>query len=507
MKFACALALAASIWLSGCVAITEAIIIAPSGDTTTISSSNSGGDGNAPDAAIASANAMPPVPMWEVNSAGVASLSAPVDLWDRIRRGFAMPDLDDELVLKQQTWYARQPDYIRRMTERSRMYLFHVVEELELRGMPTELALLPFVESAFNPNAVSKAKAAGIWQFMPATGKSFDLRQNAFRDDRRDVLNSTRAALDYLQKLYGMFGDWHLALAAYNWGEGSVSRAIAKNQQAGLKTGYSDLGMPAETRNYVPKLQAIKNIVADPQAFQTTLPDIGNHPFFDTVDITSDIDAEVAARLAEVRIEDFQALNPSHRKPVIFATGTPQVLLPWDNAALFKKNLAASDPAKLASWTAWVAPATLSISEAAKKVGMSVDQFRAVNDIPKGMRIKAGSTLLVPRAKNATTPVASHVVNNARVAYAPEVVLRRVTVRARKGDTVARLAARYDLPAQTVASWNKTRVSASFKTGQAVYLYLPKRATTSTARASIKKTVVKKPIPASPKKTAVAKKP
>jgi membrane-bound lytic murein transglycosylase D len=163
----------------------------------------------------------------------VASLSTPADLWDRIRRGFAMPDLQHELVQDREQWYASRPDYMQRMTERSSKYLFHIVEELELRGMPTELALLPYIESAFNPQAVSSAKAAGMWQFMPATGNYFDLKQNAFRDDRRDVLASTRAALDYLQKLYGMFGDWHLALAAYNWGEGSVGRAIARNQKAG----------------------------------------------------------------------------------------------------------------------------------------------------------------------------------------------------------------------------------------------------------------------------------
>ena len=192
----------------------------------------------------------------------ITNAEPPKELWDRIRRGFAMPDLQDDLVVDREQWYASRPEYMQRMTERSSKYLFHIVEELERRQMPTELALLPYIESAFNPQAVSSAKAAGMWQFMPATGKYFDLKQNMFRDDRRDVLASTRAALDYLQKLYGMFGDWHLALAAYNWGEGSVGRAIAKNKKAGLGTTYLDLNMPAETRMYVPKLQAVKNIVA-----------------------------------------------------------------------------------------------------------------------------------------------------------------------------------------------------------------------------------------------------
>ena len=174
-----------------------------------------------------------PITAAEAASRAVAQLKPPADLWERIRRGFAMPNLEGDLVRQQEQWYVSRPDYIQRMTERSRKYLFHVVEELERRNMPTELALLPFIESAFNPQAVSSARAAGMWQFMPATGQYFELKQNVFRDDRRDVLASTRAALDYLQKLYGMFGDWHLALAAYNWGEGSVARAIARNQRAG----------------------------------------------------------------------------------------------------------------------------------------------------------------------------------------------------------------------------------------------------------------------------------
>ena len=224
------------------------------------------------------------------------------DLWARIRRGFKMNNLTTDLVANQEQWYATRPSYIGRMTERSSKYLYHVVEELERRNMPTELALLPFIESAFNPQAVSGAKAAGMWQFMPATGKYFALKQNVFRDDRRDVLASTKAALTYLQKLHGMFGDWHLALAAYNWGEGSVGRAIAKNQREGLATDYASLSMPDETRTYVPKLLAVKNIVANPQTFNATLPEIPNHPYFQSVTITRDLDVALAAKLADIKM-------------------------------------------------------------------------------------------------------------------------------------------------------------------------------------------------------------
>ena len=225
--------------------------------------------------------------------------AAQTDLWVRVRQGFKMPDLDTDLVRNREQWYATRPDYVQRMTERGGRYMFHIVEELDRRNMPTELALLPFIESAFNPQAISSARASGMWQFMAGTGRDYALKQNVFRDDRRDVLQSTRAALDYLQKLYGMFGDWQLALAAYNWGEGSEQRAIAKNQRAGLPTNYESLRMPAETQLYVPKLQAVKNIVARPAHFGLQLPQLLNHPYFLSVPIERDMD--VAMLLARAQ--------------------------------------------------------------------------------------------------------------------------------------------------------------------------------------------------------------
>jgi membrane-bound lytic murein transglycosylase D len=408
------------------------------------------------------------------------------DLWARIRAGFRMNDLQDSYVDSQEQWYSTRPQYITRMTERSSKYLYHIVEELERRQMPTELALLPFIESAFNPQAVSSAKAAGMWQFMPSTGKYFELKQNSFRDDRRDVQQSTRAALDYLQKLHGMFGDWHLALAAYNWGEGSVGRAIKKNQAAGQGTSYLDLNMPNETRLYVPKLQAVKNIVADPVRFNAQLPPIANHPYFQAVNLSRDMDVQLAAKLAEVKVEDFRALNPSANKPVMLASGTPQILLPWDNADVFIRNLQ-NHRGQSASWTAWRVPATMKASEAAKRVGMDEAQFRSMNNIPPRMLIKAGSTLLVPRGARTEQDVSAQVADNAQIALSPEIVLRKVSVRARKGDTVARLASRYNVSAAQVAQWNKIGAGASFKANQGVVMYLPARAASGKAgKSSVK---------------------
>jgi len=414
----------------------------------------------------------------------VAPTQTPIELWDRIRRGYNMPDLEGPLVKDREQWYASRPDYIQRMTERSRKYLFHIVEELEKRNMPTELALLPFIESAFNPQAVSSAKAAGMWQFMPKTGTYFELKQNAFRDDRRDVLASTRAALDYLQKLHGMFGDWHLALAAYNWGEGSVGRAIARNKRAGLGTSYTDLKMPAETRLYVPKLQAVKNIVANPQGFQTELPLIENHPYFQEVPIARDIDVALAARLADVKLEDFKALNPAAHRPVILAAGTPQILLPWDNAKVFQRNFEAYTLGQYASWTTWTVPTTMTPAEAARRTGMNENDLRAVNSVPPRMRIKAGSTLLVPRSPKIDNDVTSHVAENGHMSLSPENVTRRTTVKARKGETVAALAKRHRVSTLDVADWNSITPHTAFKLGQDVVLFLPVKA--NAAKRSVK---------------------
>src|SRR6185295_1314378 len=210
--------------------------------------------------------------------------TAPVDdVWQRIRNGFAVPDLDNALVREKTRYYAARPEYMQRIVDRSRLYLYHIVEEIEKRGMPTELALLPMVESAFNPMAYSRAHASGLWQFIPGTGKRFELEQNWWYDARRDIVESTNAALDYLAKLYEMHGDWQLALASYNWGENAVARAIAKNQAAGLPTDYASLSMPAETRQYIPKLQALKNIIANPEPFGIVLGPIPNQPYFTTI--------------------------------------------------------------------------------------------------------------------------------------------------------------------------------------------------------------------------------
>jgi len=488
MKLLHAAVLSLVLWLAGCATPPSS---SPAPDVVATPAPAAVTDiAPAPAPAVIPGGPLTPITAAEAASRGVAQLQPPADLWERIRRGFAMPNLESDLVRTQEQWYVSRPDYIQRMTERSRKYLFHIVEELERRNMPTELALLPFIESAFNPQAVSSARAAGMWQFMPATGKDFELKQNVFRDDRRDVLASTRAALDYLQKLHNMFGDWHLALAAYNWGEGSVGRAIARNQKSGLGAGYPDLSMPNETRNYVPKLQAVKNIVANPEALRTELPLIENHPYFQTVTVTRDIDVELAARLADVSVEDFKALNPSMKRPVVLAAGTPQILLPWDNANVFRRNFEAYNAGQYASWTAWSAPSTMSVGDAAKRVGMSEADLRTVNAIPPRMLIKAGSVLIVPRSAKMNQDVTSHMADNGQLSLAPEQVTRKATIKAGKRDTVASIARRYRLAPAQVASWNDVGASAAFKAGEQIVLYLPLRATARASGSTVRKSSV-----------------
>ena len=399
--------------------------------------------------------------------------SAQTDLWERVRQGTAMPDLDNERVRKWEQWYASKPDYVQRMTERGGRYLFHIIEEVNKRGLPTELALLPFIESAFNPQAMSSAKASGMWQFVPATGRDFSLRQNVFRDDRRDVLASTRAALDYLQTLHGMFDDWQLALAAYNWGQGNVQRAINNNRKAGRATDYDSLRLPDETRNYLPKLQAVKNLVLRPEAFGLALPPLQNHPYFVSVGLERDIDLDLAARLAGLPLDEFKQLNPQMNKPVILAAGTPQVLLPYDNANRFVRALG-QHRGSLASWTAWVAPKTVKPAEAARMVGMSEAQLRSINNIPRGMLVKAGSTLLVPRSEHRADDVSEHIADHAMLSLAPDrPPLRRGSFKAgKKGDSVAAVARRYRVSPAMVARWNDTRAGARFKPGQSVVVML-----------------------------------
>ena len=373
----------------------------------------------------------------------------PQDLWQRIRQGFAIPDIDSPLVQRQTAYYAARPEYLQRMFDRSRLYLFHIVEEIEKRGLPTELALLPMVESAFNPMAYSRAHASGLWQFIPGTGRRSDLKQNWWYDGRRDIVDSTSAALDYLTAIYQMHGDWHLALASYNWGENAVGRAIAKNRAAGKPTDYQSLKMPPETRNYIPKLQALKNIIANPDYFHVTLEPIPNEAYFATYDRVVDIDVLLAAKLAEMPVEEFIALNPGFSRPLIRASMTPRIVLPADKVDVFHENLAKLDEKSLVSWQTYYPKKGDTFESVAKKYSMTVAQLREVNGI--NPRNKVLPTMVVVPVEGSTTRL-----ERMPIMYAPPipVSIRRVFHTVKPGETLPSIAQRYKVAADDITRWN-----------------------------------------------------
>lgn len=385
---------------------------------------------------------------------------AETDLWSRIRSGYAIPNLENRLVTHQTEWYGNRVDYLKRIIQRGSRYLYHVVEALDKRGMPTDLALLPFIESAFNPNAVSSAKASGMWQFMPATGRDFNLKQSLFKDDRRGVLDSTEAALDYLQRLYNMFGDWQLALAAYNWGEGSVQRAIKRQQAKGLPIDFDSLSaqMPAETKNYVPKLQAVKNIIGNPEQFGLNLPPLENTPYFTSVRKEKDIDVDLAARLADIPVSEFKALNPQFNRPIITGGNNTAILLPIDKVATFEDNFN-NWKGPLSSWTTLNISKSERIETLASRYGYQADVVREVNAIPAKTVIKAGSTILVPKSESAADEnIPAHIAEQAQLNIEkPGSTTKVITIKAGRRDNLATLAKRYKVSVADIKMWNHLR--------------------------------------------------
>ncbi len=377
-------------------------------------------------------------------------------LWQRLRSGFALQDINSPLVAKHEQWYASRPDYVARMMGRASRYLYYITSEVERRGMPSEIALLPMIESGFNPGARSTSHATGIWQFMPTTGKNFGLQQNWWYDGRRDIVGATNSALDYLEKLHDMFGDWQLALAAYNWGEGAVQRAQEKNRKQGLPVDYASLKLPDETRNYVPKLLAIKNIVDHPSSFGLTLSHIPNKPYFAEVPTRKHIDIELAAQLADISTEEFIALNPAHNRPVILHDNSNFILLPVDKVATFQTNLANYDK-PLVSWQAYHAKKGERLDHLAPRFGLSVERLRSVNGLSAYARMRSNETLLVPLNGEPTENEGGFEAFNMHLhpvsrTNDDETDTPKYTVR--EGDTLDKLARRYHVSITTLRNWN-----------------------------------------------------
>jgi membrane-bound lytic murein transglycosylase D len=374
------------------------------------------------------------------------------DLWDRIVDGYGIAELDDDpLVAHWEQYYASRPDYVARMIDRSRRYLYHIVTATQARGMPLDLALLPMVESAFNPNALSTSRAAGIWQFVPSTGTTYGLKQNFWFDSRRDIVAATDSALDYLDSLYTRFGDWQLALAAYNWGEGNVQRAVDRNRQLGLPVDFASLTkVPNETRNYLPKLQAVKNIIREPGKYGLKIDDIPDAPYFTVVKVTRKMDVKRAAEIAEMPLAEFEMLNPQHNRPVIAGADEYTILLPIDRAEVFAAKLELIDQ-PLVSWQAYRLKQGETLPQVAARYGMSIETLRAVNGIGSRARVPVGHAVLVP----AESPSEATAQSLTQAVFTTVPQGRTTYYQVRRGDTLSSIAKRHGVAASDIRGWNR----------------------------------------------------
>lgn len=405
-------------------------------------------------------------PLVRQLGANPPTLPAPSDLFERIRDGFALEDVDDPSIDREQSWFARHPAYLDRTFKRGERYLYHIVNEIEARKMPLELALLPVVESAFNPVAYSRARASGLWQFIPGTGRRYGLKQNWYYDGRRDVLAATTAALDYLEFLAAEFnGDWLLAVAAYNTGEANVARAIRRNLEAGKPTDFFSLKLPRETRAYVPKLLAIRRIVANPTAHGLEFAPIPNEPFFEKVDVAGQIDLNVAAELAGISKEELLALNPAFNHWVTDPDGPHYLLIPVASASRFAEAVKLLPPEERVRVVHHRVRKGDTLGAIASKYGISVTALREANKI-RGSIIYPGQDLLIaaaPRGANITPASTRTASAPARVTASSSASSRHVV---RRGDTLWSIARSHGTTADRLAAMNGISTNSTLAIGQ-----------------------------------------
>jgi membrane-bound lytic murein transglycosylase D len=396
---------------------------------------------------------------------------APVDLWQRIRQGYAIENSTMQAKTeKQLAWFAGHPDYIARVVDRAEPYLYYIVEQIEQRNMPMELALLPVVESAFQPNAYSSAKAAGLWQFIPSTGKHYGLKQNWWYDGRRDVVASTSSALDYLQKLHDDFGDWQLAIAAYNCGEGAVARAIKRNIKAGKPTDFWSLDLPRETSAYVPKLMAIAELIASPEKYQITLKPIVNEPHFAVVDIKGQIDLSIVAELAELKKEEVYQLNPGFNQWATAPDGPHKLAIPVGKIELFLQGLAELPAEERVQWTRYKIRGGDSLGKIAHHYKVAISAIKKANGI-KGTNIRAGKYLLIPVAsgKLGAEPLPAQPVLASQKNSQQEG--NKITHIVQQGDSWWDIAQLHKVTVKKLTNWNNKRPSDYLQPGQKLVLW------------------------------------
>jgi membrane-bound lytic murein transglycosylase D len=382
------------------------------------------------------------------------SVSAPPDsLWARIRAGLRLPRMESSVTRQHEQWFMENVEFREAMFERSKLYLYYIVEEVEKRGMPMEIALLPAIESAYKPYAYSRAKASGLWQFIPSTGRLYGLKTNWWYDGRRDVIASTRAALDYLKKLQSEFnGDWQLALAAYNAGEGRVARAIEWNRRKGLPTDFVHLKqLRIETKHYVPKLMAMANIVTEPQRFGIQLPDVPNEPYFTTVETNSQVDLGVIARLTGMEVDQLHFINPGYTRWTTDPNGHHHVLVPVDKKDALLAGLSSLPDSERVQWMHHEVRRGETLYSIAHRYSLTVDAIKTSNKIGGSLRV--GQDLLLPISATArVVPIAAP--GNARSVRSTTPGNQPIVHKVRSGETLTSIARRYNVLVHQLATWN-----------------------------------------------------
>jgi membrane-bound lytic murein transglycosylase D len=397
-----------------------------------------------------------------ISGAGGAPTSG--DLFERMRAGFVIDDVEHAAIEREERWFASHPTYLDRTFKRGERYLYHIVNEIEARKMPLELALLPVVESAFNPVAYSRARASGLWQFIPGTGRRFQLKQNWYYDGRRDVVAATTAALDYLQFLSEEFeGDWLLAVAAYNCGEANIARAVARNRKTGKPTDFFSLKLPRETRAYVPKLLAMRRIVADPASHGLEFSPIPNQPYFAQIDVAGQIDLHVAAELAEVSPEELLALNPAFNHWVTDPDGPHQLLVPVDRETRFSEAVAALPPDKRVRVVYHHVKRGETLGGIADKYGVSIAAVRTANKI-RGTLIRPGQDLLITAAPRGMEQKAAATVASINEGRGPRNSSDKHIVR--RGDTLWSIARSHGVSMESLVSSNGLSREGTLAVGQ-----------------------------------------
>jgi membrane-bound lytic murein transglycosylase D len=408
-----------------------------------------------------------------------------VDLWERIRAGYAMPVLNSPLVARHEQWFINNPQYLDSMVGRARLYLYYIVDEVEKRGMPMEIALLPAIESAYKPQAYSRARAAGLWQFIPSTGRIYGLEMNWWYDGRNDVMASTGAALDYLEKLHGQFNDWQLALAAYNCGEGKVERLVAENRRKGLATDFNSLKkLPRETKNYVPKLMAIANIIADPAKYNLQIAAIPNTEYFARVVTDGQIDLGVVARLTDMPVDELFMINPGYQRWVTDPSRPHALLVPANKKDALIEGLTKLANEERVQWARHEVRRGDTISRVAGRYHVTVESIRTANSMASN-HLTTGQNLLIPVSANKLTAIpAAAIIMTANASIRREngdservKILHRV----RSGETLWSIARKYRVYIHQLREWNLLETDDTLRLGQRLFIWTTRGTSTSAA--------------------------